>query len=164
MRKLMVIVDGAEFLVEVNDTPGPDGFVNAVVNGTPTRVALSSLSAPEAIQWAVVDSRPYELQVDHDLRWVQSRRGRYMVRVRDMDSHMAHPISTDGRIKAPIPGIVVRVLVEPGQAVEADQPVMVLEAMKMENEIRAGRAGQVASLNVRPGQGVKLYELLGEIV
>ncbi|NTV04611.1 biotin/lipoyl-binding protein [bacterium] len=164
MRKLLIVIDGAEYLIEAGDAPGPDGFVSVVVNGTPTRVALSSLAAPEDIQWAVVDSRPYELQVDRDLRWVQSRHGRHIVNVRDMDSHVARPLSTDGRIKAPIPGVVVRVLVEPGQEVEADQPILVLEAMKMENEIRAVRAGRVASLSVRPGQGVKLYEQLAEIV
>ena len=77
---------------------------------------------------------------------------------------MARPASTDARIKAPIPGIVVRLLVEVGQEVMADQPVLVLEAMKMENEIRAARSGRVASLHAQPGQSVKLHELLAEIV
>jgi biotin carboxyl carrier protein len=77
---------------------------------------------------------------------------------------VARPASTDARIKAPIPGVIVRLLVEVGQEVAADQPVLVLEAMKMENEIRAARAGTVASMHVQPGQSVKLHELLAEIV
>ncbi|NTW02466.1 MAG: biotin/lipoyl-binding protein [Oscillochloris sp.] len=164
MRKLVVTIDGAEFLVEASDIPSPDGFINVVVNGTPTRVALSSLLGPEAIQWAVVETRPYEIQLDHDLRWIQSPHGRHRIQVRDMDSRVAHPLSGDGRIKAPIPGVIVRVLVELGQEVEADQPILVLEAMKMENEIRATRSGRLASLNAQPGQTVKLYEQLAEIV
>jgi biotin carboxyl carrier protein len=164
MRKLLVTIDGAEFTVEMGDAPGPDGFVAVVVNGCPLRVAVSSLSAPEAIHWAVVGTRPYELQIDHDLRWIESPRGRHQLSLRDLDAGVARPASADARIKAPIPGVVVRLLVEVGQEVAADQPVLVLEAMKMENEIRAARAGKVASLHVQPGQSVKLHELLGEIV
>ncbi|NTW02096.1 MAG: acetyl-CoA carboxylase biotin carboxyl carrier protein subunit, partial [Oscillochloris sp.] len=72
MHKLLVTVDGVEFTVEVGDLSAPDGFVDLKVNDTSMRVAVSSLDAPEAIQWAVIDTRPYELQIDHDLRWVQS--------------------------------------------------------------------------------------------
>ncbi|MEI7771673.1 MAG: biotin/lipoyl-containing protein [Chloroflexales bacterium] len=164
MRKIQVTIDGAEFTVEVGDVSGSDGFVTATVNGTPTRVAVSSLATPEAIQWAVVDTRPYELLIDRDLRWIQSSGGRHTLNVRDMDAGVARPASTDARIKAPIPGVVVRLLVEVGQEVAADQPVLVLEAMKMENEIRAARAGRVASLHAQPGQSVRLHELLVEIV
>ncbi|NNJ10762.1 biotin/lipoyl-binding protein [Chloroflexales bacterium ZM16-3] len=164
MRKLLITIDGAEFTVEAGDAPGPDGFVNVLVNGTPTRVSLSSLSTPDTIQWAVVDTRAYELQVDPDLRWIQSWRGRHKIDVRDLDVRVSRPVSADTRIKAPIPGVVVRVLVEVGEDVVADQPVLVLEAMKMENEIRAVRAGRVASLSVRPGQSVKLHEQIAEIV
>lgn len=164
MHKLLVTVDGVEFTVEVGDLSAPDGFVDLKVNDTLMRVAVSSLDAPEAIQWAVIDTRPYELQIDHDLRWVQSPRGRHMLHVRDMEASVSRPASADTRIKAPIPGVIVRLLVEVGQEVEADQPVLMLEAMKMENEIRAARAGRVASLNVQPGQSVKLHEVLAEIV
>ena len=54
-------------------------------------------------------------------------------------------------------------LVQPGQAVSAGQPLLVLEAMKMENEIRAPRSGQVERVNVAVGQGVPLGMLLAEV-
>lgn len=163
MSKLLVTIDGVEFEVEVSGSPDADGFVAVTVNGEALRVAVSSLAAPEAIAWAVVDTRPQELLVDHDLRWIQSARGRHSVQVRDREAGVARPVSGDGRIKAPIPGLIARLLVEPGQQVEAGQPVLVLEAMKMENEIVAPRAGAVTSLAVRPGQSVVLHELLVEI-
>jgi biotin carboxyl carrier protein len=47
--------------------------------------------------------------------------------------------------------------------VEVGQPILVLEAMKMENEIRAPRAGVVSRLDIVPGQGVALHEVLAEI-
>lgn len=163
MSKLLVSIDGTEFEVEVSGPPGADGFVAVTVNGEPLRVAVSSLAAPEAIEWAVVDTRPHELLVDHDLRWIQSARGRHSVQVRDREAAVARPVSGDGRIKAPIPGIIRRILVEQGQQVEAGQAVLVLEAMKMENEIVASRAGTVTSVSVRPGQTVTLHEPMVEI-
>ena len=58
------------------------------------------------------------------------------------------------RLVAPMPGKVVRVLVAVGDAVEARQPVVVVEAMKMENELRASRAGTVAEVHAREGMSV----------
>jgi pyruvate carboxylase subunit B len=66
-------------------------------------------------------------------------------------------------IRAPMPGLVVRVLVEPGDAVEAGQGVVVLEAMKMENELRSPSAGTVGAVHARPGTAVGKNELLMEI-
>jgi 3-methylcrotonyl-CoA carboxylase alpha subunit len=59
-----------------------------------------------------------------------------------------------GRITAPMPGAVVAVLVEEGQAVERNQPLMVLEAMKMEHTLRAPSAGRVVKLRVARGDQV----------
>jgi 3-methylcrotonyl-CoA carboxylase alpha subunit len=59
-----------------------------------------------------------------------------------------------GRITAPMPGAVVAVLVTEGQTVEKNQPLMVLEAMKMEHTLRAPAAGKVANLKVAKGDQV----------
>lgn len=67
------------------------------------------------------------------------------------------------RVTAPMPGKVVRVLVGPGDAVQARQPVVVIEAMKMENELRARRDGVVAELHAREGQSVDAGALLAVI-
>jgi biotin carboxyl carrier protein len=65
------------------------------------------------------------------------------------------PFSTqDGRVTAPMPGRVVRVLVAVGDKVTARQPVVVMEAMKMENELRAGKDGSVAQVLVQEGMAV----------
>jgi biotin carboxyl carrier protein len=61
----------------------------------------------------------------------------------------------DGRLTAPMPGKVVRVLVKPGDAVSARQGVVVVEAMKMENELRAGRDGVVREVLVEEGASVE---------
>jgi len=64
------------------------------------------------------------------------------------------------RVVAPMPGKVVRVLVGPGEAVRARQPLVVVEAMKMENELRAGRDGTVAEIHAREGTSVDAGALL----
>ncbi|HKB12427.1 MAG TPA: acetyl-CoA carboxylase biotin carboxyl carrier protein subunit, partial [Vicinamibacterales bacterium] len=58
------------------------------------------------------------------------------------------------RLAAPMPGKVVRVLVGVGDTVQTRQPVVVVEAMKMENELRASRDGTVAEVHVREGMSV----------
>ena len=59
------------------------------------------------------------------------------------------------RITAPMPGKIVRVFVRPGDAVTARQPLVVIEAMKMENELRANRDGTVAEVHVHEGLSVE---------
>jgi biotin carboxyl carrier protein len=59
-----------------------------------------------------------------------------------------------------MPGKVVRVLVEAGQAVEAGQGVVVVEAMKMQNELKSPKAGAVAEVRVEPGATVNAGDVL----
>jgi biotin carboxyl carrier protein len=63
-------------------------------------------------------------------------------------------------VRAPIPGLVVKVLVEAGQSVGEEQPLVLLEAMKMENEIRAVRAGVVKQVSCDAGQRVEQNAVL----
>jgi biotin carboxyl carrier protein len=64
------------------------------------------------------------------------------------------------RISAPMPGRVLRVMVKPGDSVEARQGVVVIEAMKMENELRAAKAGTVKEVAVEAGASVEAGRLL----
>jgi biotin carboxyl carrier protein len=70
------------------------------------------------------------------------------------------PANGPARITAPMPGKIVRVLAAPGQIVAARQGVIVVEAMKMENELRAPRAGTVAEVLVCEGAPVEAGALL----
>ncbi|MEO7133498.1 MAG: biotin/lipoyl-containing protein [Vicinamibacterales bacterium] len=64
------------------------------------------------------------------------------------------------RVTSPMPGKVVRILVKPGDEVKARQGVAVVEAMKMENELRAARDGRVREVSVAEGQSVDAGTLL----
>jgi biotin carboxyl carrier protein len=64
------------------------------------------------------------------------------------------------RIMAPMPGKVVRVLVQAGEAVQARQPLIVVEAMKMENELKSPKDGKVKAVAVKEGQTVEAGQSL----
>jgi methylmalonyl-CoA carboxyltransferase small subunit len=69
----------------------------------------------------------------------------------------------DGVCLSPVTGLVIRVPVEVGQAVEAGQLLMVLEAMKMETQLTAPRAGLVRTVHVAAGNSVKVNQVLVEL-
>jgi pyruvate carboxylase subunit B len=94
-------------------------------------------------------------------------RGRtYPVRLRDERARALRQLtggarhSGDAVIRAPMPGLVSNVLAEEGQPVERGQPVVVLEAMKMENDLTTPRAGVVKSVRVAKGQTVSQGDTL----
>jgi biotin carboxyl carrier protein len=68
-----------------------------------------------------------------------------------------------GRLTAPMPGRVVRVLEAPGAEVAAGQGLVVIEAMKMENELKSPRAGRLQEMAVREGQAVEAGALLAVV-
>ena len=68
----------------------------------------------------------------------------------------------ESRVDAPMPGLVLKVLVEPGSPVQKGDPLLVLEAMKMENDIKAHFDGTVSTLHVQMGDAVSKGQLLIE--
>jgi acetyl/propionyl-CoA carboxylase alpha subunit len=92
---------------------------------------------------------------------------RYEVRVQDERSRRLALADRSIRapegelaLKAPIPGLVVKTLVVPGQAVAEGETLLILEAMKMENEIRAPRQGTVHEVRIEPGMQVATGQVL----
>jgi biotin carboxyl carrier protein len=92
---------------------------------------------------------------------------RYLVKVQDERSRRLaqadrslKPPAGELMIKAPIPGLVVKVTAGPGQVVSEGESLVILEAMKMENELRAPRAGTVHEVRVGPGDQVALGQVL----
>jgi biotin carboxyl carrier protein len=164
MSKLSVTIDGRSFDVEVHIPPRCDGTeLTVIVDGQELQVAVSCVDDLERIEWVLIEGRAHELLVDRDLHWLRSHTGLHNLEVHDLDATVGRPASGDGRVKAPIPGLITRVLIAAGDRVEVGQPILVLEAMKMENGIRAPRTGIVSRLAIVLGQGVVLHEVLAEI-
>jgi biotin carboxyl carrier protein len=136
-----------------------DGRVR-VVDSRQTGSGTFSLLIDHATADVSVTSRGEEFQVavdgqTHRLRLLDERAMRRRERAGAADG---------GReLRAAMPGKVAAVLVEVGATVERGQGIVVIEAMKMENEIAAPRAGTVQELRVKPGQAVEAGEILAII-
>ncbi|NOK60276.1 MAG: acetyl-CoA carboxylase biotin carboxyl carrier protein subunit [Chloroflexi bacterium AL-W] len=163
MSKVQVTIDDQAYEIEVNPQQRTGDELMIIVNGESVPVTVPGIDDHTPLDWLVVDGQSYEIALDDDLRWIGDTKGLYRLTIRDMDVAVARPPSGDGRVKAPIPGLIARLLVEEGSQVEAGQPIIILEAMKMENQIRAPRSGTVSQIEVREGQVVILDQLMIEI-
>jgi biotin carboxyl carrier protein len=132
------------------------------VDALPARPGLLSLriedGAPQdqIVRHHEVAVRP---QGNAGTYWVSTAEGAGPVEVADPLAHLAAQAQSAGgkrrqRVDAYMPGRVTSVLVAEGDEVVTGQGIIVLEAMKMENEIRAEHDGKVSKLHVQPGQAV----------
>jgi len=155
--KYIAQIDDFTYEIEI----APDGSIT--VDGEPVEADLLQID-PLGLHSLLMNHKSYELVVEEQQRGYHVTIGSntFKVDVADerqlrMESSRADVSAGDGDlpITAPIPGLVVKVLVEEGQAVELNAPLVILEAMKMENEIRAPRAGVVKDIVVEVGQSVE---------
>jgi biotin carboxyl carrier protein len=100
-----------------------------------------------------VGDRVVECRVDERIKIVDPRR----LRSGQNSTGQHHGVT---QIVAPMPGKVVRVQVEVGATVEKGMGVIVVEAMKMQNEMKSPRAGVVVAVNVKPGDTVNAGDVL----
>ncbi|MGH7582195.1 MAG: biotin/lipoyl-containing protein [Gemmatimonadales bacterium] len=152
-----VTIDGRDHVIEIDgDRVVVDGRrVEARVEfvaGTPeVRIVIDGLATVLGVEsgrdetWRLVDRGAIREVTVQDER---SRRIRQLA---------GAPRAGGGHavLKAPMPGLVLRVLVSVGDQVEVGRPLLSLEAMKMENELKAAGAGQVTAVLVSPGQAVE---------
>lgn len=139
-----MIVDGVGFEAHLAAVPGTP-LQHLLLAGDSWTVAAQLLegSVPLRLALGAVGERFDVEVVDERTRQIQALTG-------------APPgPAGGGTVRAPMPGLVVRIEVEAGQRVEAGAGLVVVEAMKMENELRAQRAGVVAAVHVTVGQAVE---------
>ncbi len=112
-----------------------------------------------------VNGIDYEINLEHTERRkkeiVRSEKTQPVLEVVKSSSKPA--VAAAGSILAPIPGLILRFLVEEGDSVKAGDPVLILEAMKMESEITSTATGVVKKINVKEGTSVQEGEALIEI-
>jgi biotin carboxyl carrier protein len=152
--------DGVTVRVEVR--PNGPGYT-LVLDGR--RVEVDAAWTGPRVASLLVEGRSYDLTLERTKEGYRahSRDGARDVTLRDArdgERPAERRASGPHRLVAPMPGRVVRVLVAPEAEVSAGEGLVVVEAMKMENELRAPRAGRVASVEVREGQAVDTGALL----
>jgi biotin carboxyl carrier protein len=137
-----ITIDGDAFTVDVR--PTADGY--SLLETHTGRIIEAGITEGPSRGELVVHLPLVSVPVSID---ANRRRGR-----------TAHHVDGEQRILAPMPGRVLRVLVRVGDTVELRQPVVVVEAMKMENELRAPKAGTIKEVAVEAGESVEAGRLL----
>jgi 3-methylcrotonyl-CoA carboxylase alpha subunit len=116
---------------------------HVVVNGEVVRVTIAG------------DTRTVRIIRNGDTAQIQDGSLRWLCALPNIYSPAKHEEAASGHLRAPMPGTVISVLVQAGQAVEIGAPLLVMEAMKMEHTIAAPRAGKIAALYFKVGEQVK---------
>jgi len=116
-----------------------------------------------------INGSSYQVEVDKNIQPAKTPK---LVRAR-VETHedatpekvtsASAPAPPAGKISSPLPGTVINIMVREGDTVKVGQKLMVLEAMKMENNIDSDKDGKVLSIPVRPGQSVMEGDTLIEI-
>lgn len=163
--KYITTINDKKFEIEIQK----DGSV--LVNGQPRQVDFLELMP--SLYSIIMESQSLEAVIDE-------RDGQYQVLMSDrmyegtvLDERAQLMLSRGGggeegsgeiSIRSPMPGLIVMVPVEEGQEVKKGQTVVILESMKMQNELKAPRDGTVQRISVQAGQSVEQKKVLITIV
>jgi biotin carboxyl carrier protein len=140
-RYRVVVGDAAS---DVDARQVAEGIWSVLIGGASHIVDVSE---EDGVSLVEVDGESYAIRVEEETRYIIRTRG--------------GKVGAGGQVlKAPMPGKVVLVEVEVGQVVAAGDGLIVLEAMKMENEFRASAPGTVVEIRVGVGQAVNLGDVL----
>ena len=172
--KLRAQRSGIDHDVSLELSDGADGIVSAEVDGRQYEIGVRELTGGQYL--LLLGSRVYNLRVEKR-RDAAGATGAFEVtlggrsydvtvvdpkRLRSAQTTAAHDTGT-ARIISPMPGKVVRILVEIGARVEAGDGIVVVEAMKMQNEMKSPKAGVVISINAETGATVTAGDVLAVI-
>lgn len=160
--KYISTVNGVEYAIEIIDER------RITVNGRQITVDFNSISG-QPVYSLLVDGKSLEGFVyPGEEEWEVLLMGRqYPVMVEDerekrLRAAAGGSVSEAGELhlKAPMPGMVVSIPVEEGQEIEKGQVLLILESMKMQNELKSPRAGTVGRVRVKPGESVEQRQAL----
>jgi len=163
--KYIAQIGGKEYTVEIIHK---DGDVKISLDGKPSQVDLCEVS-PGALYSLILNGNSYELWARHtDEGWEVFGGGRsFLLQLADERAHRIASLRRTSQTKtevvavvSPMPAQVVEVKVSPGQEVAKGEALIIVEAMKMENELTAPRAGKVREVLVKPEQGVEKEQAL----
>jgi len=163
--KLALTINGAEHAI---DLLAPAPACRFQLGDSPERSAQVEMPEP-GVYSVLMDGRSYDAYVEETPNGLAvSLQGyHFEIEVRDPRRWSRKAAGSGGEgvetIASSMPGKVVRVLVAVGDTVEAGQGIAVVEAMKMQNEMKARRAGKVLSVAAKEGATVRAGEILATI-
>ena len=172
-RSYVTWLDSEEALVTLETAGDDDSEVVAIVSceGQPDVEVRFTRHRRGTNGWAVLTPEGRVLSA----RAEPGRESRYEVSLgecrselrvlEERDAWLASDSGTEdaGQVRVAMPGRVVKVMCAVGDVVEEGQPVLIIEAMKMENEVKIGRSGVVVAVNVKEGESVEADVVLVEV-
>jgi biotin carboxyl carrier protein len=163
--KLVVTLNGVEHAIDFSIE---ENRVRGNLDGK--TIEADALEVSPGIYSVLIEGQAFEVRVESNLDGLQisTEGSEYSAAVRDprewrRRAASLHEAEGRQRVISPMPGKVVRLLVRVGDQVEAGQSLVVVEAMKMQNEVRSPKSGKVESLRVSEGQAVTAHETLAFI-
>ncbi|HSK66502.1 MAG TPA: biotin/lipoyl-containing protein [Anaerolineales bacterium] len=160
--KYITTIEDKQFTVEIIDEK------HVSVDGKIYEIDFESVSG-QPVYSLIVDGRSHESYIyQGEENWQVLLRGRlYPVTVED-EREMRLRAAAGGRVaetgefhlRSPMPGLVVAVPVTEGQEVKKGEVILILESMKMQNELKAPRDGTIGRIRVRPGESVEQKQTL----
>ncbi len=171
--KLEVRIGGRTRSVELERAttrPGTSGRAKLLVRLDGRELEADAVEVAAGTYSILLGGRSFEVRVEPAEDGVEIHAGGEVFRAQVLDPRAwqgkrGGVPEAEGRqqVTAPMPGKVVRVLVATGDAVETGQGLLVVEAMKMQNEIRSPKTGKVERLLVAEGQAVNAGEVLAVV-
>jgi biotin carboxyl carrier protein len=160
--KYITIVNDQHYIIEI----GHEGQIE--VDGQEYEIDFEQLSEGGILS-LLLNNRSFEAIVEErEQDWEVLIHGElYTVFVQDEQAYrlakergVAPDEAGEAAIKSPMPGLIIAIPVEVGQAVKKGDKVVILESMKMENELRSPKDGLVANIYVEPGASVEKNQIL----
>ena len=160
--KYITTIDDKQFTVEIIDEK------HVSVDGRVYEIDFESVSG-QPVYSLIVNGRSHESYIyQGDDNWQVLMQGRlYPVQVEDEREQRLRAAAGGGivetgeyHLRAPMPGLVVTVPVTEGQSVKKGQVILILESMKMQNELKSPRDGTIGRIRVRPGESVEQKQTL----
>lgn len=139
MKKYKFQINGSTYHVDIKDTA--DNLIQLEVNGS-----------------------PFEVKMETE---VKTSKTPTLIRTEPRPVQKVDPLAASAstkKVSSPLPGVIHNILVKEGDKVKTGDVLLILEAMKMENQILAESSGTIASIKVRPQSTVLQGDLLVEII
>lgn len=164
--KYITIVESQQFIVEIVDEK------HIRVDDKLYEIDFESVSG-QPVYSLIVDGKSHESYVyQDDDTWQVLLRGRlFPVTVEDEREKRLRAAAGGGvaetgefHLRAPMPGLVVAIPVTEGQEIKRGQVILILESMKMQNELKAPRDGTIGRIRVKPGESVEQKQTLLSVV
>ena len=170
-RRYVVTFPERTFVMSI--VTAPDGTLAATIDGATVALSAAALEGTSTFS-LIVDGASFEVGVapSDEGGWIASLGG-HLYGATIVDEALARFVRSDGVgrptsgrevIRAPMPGLVVALPAAPGAVVGAGAPVVVLEAMKMQNELTSRHGGRVESVHVAIGDKVEKGQTLSVVV